>query len=251
MKALITGASSGIGREFAKNLSKEGYDLIIVSRDEENLNKLKSELNTNVRVIAMDLSDINNCKLLYENVKDEDIDLLINNAGFGLFGNFDELDLEKQLNMVDLNVKSVHVLTNLFLKDMIKKDSGKILNVASIAGVMPAGPLMATYYATKAYVLSLTEAIGEELRRRKSSVKIYALCPGPVNTNFNNVAGVQFNIKPLSAEYVSKYALKKINGKKNVIIPGFINKLVYLSSKIVPNGILVKCAYNAQVKKMK
>ena len=112
MKALITGASSGIGREFAKNLSKEGYDLIIVSRDEENLNKLKSELNTSVRVISMDLSDINNCNLLYKNVKDEDIDLVINNAGFGLFGNFDELDLEKQLNMVDLKVKSVHLLTN-------------------------------------------------------------------------------------------------------------------------------------------
>ena len=172
MKALITGASSGIGREFAKNLSKEGYDLIIVSRDEENLNKLKSELNTSVRVISMDLSDINNCKLLYKNVKDEDIDLIINNAGFGLFGNFDELDLEKQLNMVDLNVKSVHVLTNLFINPGIitfflpliffkayfetySADNGFILNCtpATLLKLVFTGPGHKAYILTELFLL--------------------------------------------------------------------------------------------------
>lgn len=251
MKALITGASSGIGYQFAINLAKKGYELIIVARDIENLNKLKEKLNTDVKVIATDLSNLDNCMSLYEELKDQKIDLIINNAGFGLFGNFTEIDVSKQLNMIDLNVKSLHILTNLFLKDMVERNSGKILNVASIAGFMPAGPLMATYYATKSYVLSLTQSISEELRRKKSQVKIFALCPGPVNTNFNNVAGVKFNIKPVTPEYVAKYSIRKMKGKNKVIIPGFISKLVYLSSKIVPNRILIKCAYRAQVKKTK
>lgn len=250
MRALVTGASSGIGYELAKQLSSIGYDLVIVSRDKKNLNKLKDLLKTEVEVIDMDLSNIDNCKKLHEILKDKKIDLLINNAGFGIFGDFGTLDLDRELNMVDLNVKALHTLTKLFLKDMIKNNRGKILNVASIAGFMPAGPLMSTYYATKAYVLSLTRGIDKELRKQGSKVIVSALCPGPVDTKFNDVAKVKFNMKPLTAEYVAKYTIKKLSKGKKVIIPGKISKLIYLASKIIPDRILLESAYRAQTKKI-
>ena len=180
MKALITGASSGIGRDIAINLSKKGYDLILVARDLEKLNEVKSKLHTNVEVVSMDVSNAENCKELHE--KYQNIDILVNNAGFGDCGYFTKTSLDKELKMIDTNIVAYHVLTKLYLQDMKQKNSGKILNVASIAGFMP-GPLMATYYSTKAYVVRLSEAIREELRREKSNVQISILCPGPVNTN--------------------------------------------------------------------
>ena len=146
MKALITGASSGIGRDMARELSKRGYDLILVARDLERLNEVKEELKTNVEVVAMDISKVENCKKLYEEYKG--IDILINNAGFGDCGYFTKTKLEKEISMIETNIVAYHVLTKLYLQDMKEKNSGKILNVASIAGFMP-GPLMATYYATK------------------------------------------------------------------------------------------------------
>ena len=158
MKALITGASSGIGRDIARELSNRGYDLILVARRKSRLEELANELNTKVEIIDMDISSTYNCMQLYNKVKKDNIDILINNAGFGLFGSFDETNLDKELDMIDLNIKAVHVLTKLFLKDFIEKDKGYILNVASSAAFVP-GPLMATYYATKAYVLQLTEAL--------------------------------------------------------------------------------------------
>ena len=206
MKALITGASSGIGRDIAINLSKKGYDLILVARDLEKLNEVKSKLHTNVEVVSMDVSNAENCKELHE--KYQNIDILVNNAGFGDCGYFTKTSLDKELKMIDTNIVAYHVLTKLYLQDMKQKNSGKILNVASIAGFMP-GPLMATYYSTKAYVVRLSEAIREELRREKSNVQISILCPGPVNTNFNKVADVQFALKGLSSEYVAKYAVDK------------------------------------------
>ena len=207
MKALITGASSGIGRDIAINLSKKGYDLILVARDLEKLNEVKSKLHTNVEVVSMDVSNAENCKELHE--KYQNIDILVNNAGFGDCGYFTKTSLDKELKMIDTNIVAYHVLTKLYLQDMKQKNSGKILNVASIAGFMP-GPLMATYYSTKAYVVRLSEAIREELRREKSNVQISILCPGPVNTNFNKVADVQFALKGLSSEYVAKYAVDKL-----------------------------------------
>lgn len=216
MKALVTGASSGIGRDISRELSKRGYDLVIVARNVDKLQELKKELKTNVEIISMDLSSEKNCKELYE--KEKDIDILVNNAGLGEFGRFTETDMEKELAIIRTNILALHILTKLYLKDMTKRNKGRILNVASIAGFMP-GPLMATYYASKAYVVRLSEAIREELNKQNSNVKISLLCPGPVKTNFNNVANVKFEIHALTSEYVAKYAVDKMLKNKFYIIP--------------------------------
>ena len=247
MKVLITGASSGIGRDIAINLSKKGYDLILVARDLEKLNEVKSKLHTNVEVVSMDVSNAENCKELHE--KYQNIDILVNNAGFGDCGYFTKTNLDKELKMIDTNIVAYHVLTKLYLQDMKQKNSGKILNVASIAGFMP-GPLMATYYSTKAYVVRLSEAIREELRREKSNVQISILCPGPVNTNFNKVADVQFALKGLSSEYVAKYAVDKLFKGKFYIVPGWKIKLARFGAKIAPNNFVAKICYNMQRRKI-
>ena len=170
-KALVTGASSGIGRDMTRYLVELGYEVYAVGRDTEKLEILQNELGNRVKAISADLSSKEVCIELYKDLKEENIDLVINNAGFGVFGNFDETDLEKEIDLINTNIVAVHILTKLFLKDMISRDSGKILNVSSIAGTSP-GPLMAAYYSSKAYVLRLTEAIHEELRHNKSNVYI-------------------------------------------------------------------------------
>ena len=207
--ALITGASSGIGRQMAIDLDLRGFDTILVARREDRLKKLASELRHNAEVFECDLSQKEECLRLYEAFKDrEDIIVLINNAGFGQVGFFDETPLDRDLDMLDTNVRSVHILTKLFLRDFMARDKGYILNVASTAGLLPAGPMMSTYYATKAYVKSLTLAINEELSQKKSKVWVCALCPGPVDTEFNEVADASFSISGISAEYCAKYAIR-------------------------------------------
>ena len=248
MKTLITGASSGIGKDLALELSKLGYDLILVARSKDKLQKLAKECKTKVEVVSLDLSTVENCKKLFSMHKN--VDILINNAGYGLYGEFFKTDLEKELNMIDLNVKAVHVLTKLYLKEMIKKDSGRILNVASVAAFLP-GPLMSTYYSTKSYVFNFTAAINKELKKKHSNVKLSVLCPGPVNTNFNNVANVNFKIKGLSSKYVADYAINKMLKNKLIIIPGFINKLGYIGCKLAPLNLLLKIDYNIQKQKEK
>lgn len=250
MKALITGASSGIGRDMARVLSEKGYDLVLVARDSKKLNELKNEIKTNVDIISMDLESVDNCKKLYEQLKDKNIDILINNAGFGDIGAFRKTDMNKELSMIDLNVKTVHILTKLFLNDFVKRDSGHILNVSSASAFQP-GPLMATYYSTKCYVYHLTLAIYEELRQMKSNVKISCLCPGPVNTNFNKVANCEFKVKSLSSEYVAKYAINKMLKNKLLIIPSFNIKLLYIFGRFVPNKLKLKITYNIQYRKAK
>ncbi len=249
MIALVTGASSGIGRDIAKELAKRNIDLILVARDLDKLNEVKEQIqNVSVKVIQKDLSFEQNCKDLYEQVKEEKIDILINNAGFGVFGEFTESSLDKELNMIKTNLVAMHVLTKLFLQDMKKENRGYILNVASIAGYMP-GPLMASYYSTKAYVVRLTQAIKEELRREKSNVKVGVLCPGPVDTNFNNVANVKFKAKSQSSEYVARYTVDKIMKNKFYIVPGFQIKAVRFFSKIIPDNLMARMAYKVQVGK--
>lgn len=248
MKALITGASSGLGREFAKILSNMGYDLILVARRKKRLESLQKELNTNVQIISMDISSSYNCMQLYELVKKEDIEILINNAGFGVFGQFTKTNIEKELDMIDLNIKSVHMLTKLFLKDFKKKNKGYILNVASSAAFLP-GPLMASYYASKSYVFNLTMAIHEELRRENSNVYVGVLCPGPVDTEFNKVAGVKFSVKSLTADKVCNYAINKMFNKKILIIPGFQMKFIYAFSCFLPLKTKLKLTYNIQKSK--
>lgn len=247
MKALITGASSGIGLDMARELDKRGYDLVLVSRDKEKLEKAREKLEgKNIDIIPMDLENPENCKRLYKMV--QDIDILINNAGFGTFGNFIETDLDKEISLINTNITAVHILTKLYLKDMVKKNRGHILNVASIAGFMP-GPLMESYYASKAYVVRLTEGIRAELKKSKSNVKLSLLCPGPVNTNFNNVAGVKFNLHSLSSEKVAKYAINKMLKGKFMIVPGIHIKILRILSKISPNNITSKCVYLMQERK--
>ena len=248
MKALITGASSGLGKDFAVKLSNMGYDLILVSRNKKELEKVANNVKTKVQIEILDLSSKENCIKLFN--KHKNIDLLINNAGYGLFGEFSKTSLDKELNMIDLNINAVHILTKLYLQEMIKKDEGRILNVASTAAFLP-GPLMSTYYSTKSYVYSLTTAIFEELRRIKSNVKISVLCPGPVNTNFNNIAEVNFSIKGLSSDYVTSYAINKMFKNKLVIIPGFTNKLAKMACKISSLKLQLKVDYRIQKRKGK
>lgn len=286
MWALITGASSGIGRDMARYLYRLGYNLIIVARNVDKLNELKTQLSQNksndnikkvqdkerikneiehkkeneiknkstdtqeqqIIVKQVDLSDKDQCIKLYEETKHISLDLLVNNAGFGVFGEFIDTDLEKEINLINTNITAVHVLTKLYLKDMIRNNKGHILNVASIAGMEP-GPLMAAYYASKSYVIRLSRAINKEIKKRKANVKISILCPGPVDTNFNNVAKVVFKAPSMPSEKVAKYGIDKALNGKLIIIPGFLNKCVRFFSKIIPDCILEEVAYHIQRRK--
>ncbi len=250
MKVLITGASSGIGRDMAKYLSGQGHELILVARDKAKLEELQQTLKTRTTIIVMDLTVMSNVKSLYVVCKNENIDVLINNAGFGLWGKFSETDNTKDLEMIDLNIKALYMLTKMFLKDMKRRNHGYILNVASMASFYP-GPLMANYYATKAYVLRLTEGIAYELKKEKSNVVISCLCPGPVDTHFSATAGVHFAVKPLKSEKVARYALDQLLRKKKlVIIPGFKMKCVHFFSRFLSDKMLMRFCYRIQKKKM-
>lgn len=249
MKALITGASSGIGKNMAYVLANKGIDLILVARSKDEMVKIKENVKVEVQVIEMDLLKEKNVYKLYEVCKDMNVDILINNAGFGLFGLFVETDLERELEMIDLNIKAYHILTKLFLKDFIEKDSGYILNVASSAG-FTAGPRLSTYYATKNYVLKLTMAINEELRQSGSNVVVSALCPGPVNTNFNKVAHGEFSIKEASPKYVAEYAIDKLFQKKMLIIPTMRIKAGIFLLRLIPYRLQLIYCYHIQGKKL-
>lgn len=245
MKALITGASSGIGIDMARILAEKGCDLILVARDEEKLNTLKNELNTNVKIVTMDLSIADNCKKLH--AENPDVDLLINNAGFGDCGNFTKTSLDKEISMINTNITAYHILTKLYLIDMKKVNRGHILNVASIAGFMP-GPLMSTYYATKSYIIRLSEGIREELKKEKSNVKISILCPGPVDTNFNKIANVKFSLKERNSFEVAKYAIEHLN--KFYIVPGLDIKLARFGARLFPSSLVSKITYMIQKRKL-
>lgn len=248
MKALITGASSGIGKDMARYLSSLGVDLILVARRKTVLEKLKKELKTNVKIIPLDLSNEDNLEILYNEVENDDIDILINNAGFGLFGEFSKTDIDTEFKMIDVNIKAVHYLTKKFLIDFKNKNNGYILNVASSAGFM-AGPKLSTYYASKNYVLRLTEAIYQELKVEKSNITISCLCPGPVDTEFNKVAHGEFHTSSLSSEYVAKYAIKQMFKHKLYIIPSFKMKLAIFLTRLVPRKLLLKITYKIQDRK--
>lgn len=243
MKAIITGASSGIGEQMAYFLDKKGFDLILVARDTSKLEKVKASLNSDAKIVAIDLASEKNCQYLFNQFPD--VDVLINNAGFGAFGNFYETNLDTELEMIHTNIIAVHVLTKLYLKRMIEKNFGYILNVGSIASFLP-GPLMATYYSTKAYVLRFTQAIQEELHKKNSKVHVSCLCPGPVKTEFLKKAGVKFKTQSASSKYVAQYAIKQMFKNKKIIIPTFKIKLAKFASKFCPDKILAKIAYKIQ-----
>lgn len=238
MIALITGASSGMGKEMALYLQTLGYDLILVSREKGKMEDIFKNNKTKVSFIELDLSKEENCYKLHDMVKNKNIDILINNAGFGDAGHFTKTSLEKEIDMINLNVKAYHILTKLFLIDFNKRNYGRILNVASMAGFMP-GPYMATYYATKSYILNLSLAIYEELKQNKSNVKISILAPGPVKTNFNKVANVKFSIGSLNSKHVATYAIDNMFKNKLIIIPGLSMKLNKILARTSPLKIVL------------
>lgn len=249
MKVLITGASSGIGKDMARIMAKKADELVLVARNIEKLEEIKKELekDAKIEIISKDLSIEENCKEIHNQV--QNVDILINNAGFGECGNFTKTSLEKDINMIKTNIIAYHILTKLYLTDMKEKDSGKILNVASIAGFMP-GPLMATYYATKNYVVKLSEGIREEVKKEHSKVQISILCPGPVETNFNKVANVDFHLREANSMKVAKYAIRKLEKGKFYIVPGIDIKISRFGAKILPTNIISKFAYMAQKRKL-
>ncbi|MBQ8941371.1 MAG: SDR family oxidoreductase [Firmicutes bacterium] len=246
--ALVTGASSGIGREIALILSELGYDLVLVARDEQALKETAAQAKTRCIVLPADLSVRENCKKVYESTKKLDIEILVNDAGFGVFGEFTESPLDRQLNMLDVNVSALHTLMYLFLRDFRRKNKGHILNVGSLAAFAP-GPLLSGYYAGKAYVLNLSLAAAHELKRQGSSVKISVLCPGPVNTDFNRRAGVEFSIKPLSAKTCAKAGVVGMFNGKTVIIPGLFNKIGAFGMRFMPRELVMSACYFVQHRK--
>lgn len=250
MKALITGASSGIGRDMARYLATLNVDLILVARRENLLKDLQKELNVKVKIIPLDLSIKENVYELYKNIKNDNIDILINNAGFGLFGDFTETNLDTEIKMIDVNVLAPHILTKLCLKDMVKKDQGYILNVASSAGFM-AGPHLNTYYATKNYLTKLSMAINEELRCNHSKVVVSCLCPGPVDTEFNKAAKGTFATKEAKSSYVAKYAIDKMFKGKMIIIPTLKMKLAIFGIRFIPYRLQLIIAGHIQKRKTK
>ncbi len=254
MKAMITGASSGLGREMAEILSQMGYDIIAVARRQDKLLELKNILKTDVEVLCADVTKEEDIKKISARLYD--VDVFINNAGFGVFGQLCDSPLERELEMIDTNVKAVHILTKLAAKTFKEKNSGYIMNVASIAAFFP-GPLFSGYYATKSYVLTLTQSLYEELRRAKSNVKISVLCPGPVSTEFEDVAKVRFgtgdepgrSLIIADKTKVSEYAIKKMFNGKLIIVPGLLMKMAVFFRRILSEKMLCKVLYLLQSKK--
>ena len=251
---LITGASSGIGREFSKLFAEKGYRLVITARREKNLAELKKMYpENNVEVIPCDLGSEAGAEYLYNEVKKRSIkvDILINNAGFGLFGEFYETDIEKEKKMIDLNVKALVELSKYFLQEMLERNSGRILNVASIAAFQP-GPYMSVYYASKAFVLSFSEALRNEVRN--TGVCISVLCPGPVETEFEKSSELTKSklfskLKPVTAEKVAYAGYRGLMKNRAVIKPGFFNRAAITAGTFVPTGIKVNIARKIQEKK--
>ncbi len=248
MKALITGASSGIGRDMAYYLAELNYDLILVARRKDRLEEIKRNVKVNVEIIDLDLLVEKNVFRLYEQVKSKNIDIVINNAGFGLFGMTSKTDLQRELEMINLNIKAYHILTKLFLIDFMEKDKGYILNVCSSAGFL-VGPRLNTYYATKNYITKFTMGIYEELKHQNSHVHISCLCPGPVATEFNSVAHGIFNLKEMPSKKVAKYGIDKMLKHKLIIVPGWSVKLGLFLNRFIPWKLSMAITYQIQKRK--
>lgn len=246
MKALITGASSGIGREIASVLAERGCELILCSRDADALNALAAKLKVPCKVIAADLSVEENCRKLYEQTREDGVNILVNNAGFGVFGAFNKTDLDAELELINLNIRAVHMLSKLFLNDFRQRsEKCYVLNVSSMAGFF-AGPLFSSYYASKNYVTRLSEGIYEELRREGSNVSVSVLCPGPVSTGFGKRAGVSFGLSGTPVRKVADAAVRGMFSRKLYIVPGVSNKLLRLLGAIFTSRFCARIVYRLQ-----
>ncbi|MBI0579166.1 SDR family oxidoreductase [Neobacillus cucumis] len=243
--ALITGATSGLGYEFVKLFAADGYNLVLVARNQQKLEEIKNIFtNIEVTLIAKDLSVPGAANEVFQEVEKKGIhiDALINNAGFGLMGNFDDLDLQKQSEMIQLNITALTELTYYFLPSLKQRNKARILNVASTAAFQP-GPLMAVYYATKAFVLSFSEALVEELKG--SSVTVTTLCPGATKTNFGSVAsveGTKMFSRAMSSTIVAQQGYQAMMRGKRVIITGGLNKAGAFAAKFLPRSLGAKIA---------
>lgn len=246
MKILITGASSGIGRDMARYLSSKENELILVSSNKDKLESVSKAL-INSSVYVCDLSNNDNVNKLCEYILKEKPDFVINNAGFGAFGFYDEISLDREIEMINVNIVALHKITKTCLEYM---DNGHILNVNSSAGLMPGGPMLNTYYATKNYVRSYSLGLYKELKKKNKNIHISILCPGPVNTNFNKVAIGTFSIKGLSSEYVAKYAIDKCLKNKLIIVPGFKVKLGIFFSRFLPTKLVLSILFKIQHRKV-
>lgn len=247
---LITGATSGIGEQFAAVFAKRGYRLILSGRNEKKLESLASRYGNNTKICVADLTREEECFELLSKIKDEKIDVFINNAGFGDCGEFVETDIKKEIDIIKVNDIAMHILFKGILKKMKAVDKGIILNVASSAGLLPAGPYMATYYASKAYVVSLTRAVAHELKEHNSRVYVCALCPGPVDTNFNAVADVEFALKGISVKKCVSQAMLGMKKKKTIIVPTFSLDMAMKFQKLIPINFLVDITARQQKKKI-
>ncbi len=252
--ALITGGASGLGYEFAVLLAKDAYHLLLVDINPEKLEETKKELEENyptqVTTITKDMSIQNSSAELFQEIKEIPIDVLINNAGFGLFGPFSETNWEREASMLNLHIMATTHLTKLVLKGMVERGQGKILNMSSLAAFQP-GPLMSIYYASKAYILSFSEAIANELKG--SGVTVTVLCPGQTKTSFQEVVSegtsenkIGFNIA--TPDEVANYGYKAMMKGKSVAIPGTINKILSFLPRIFPRNIATAIVRKIQQK---
>lgn len=251
MYAVITGASSGIGRETALLLAQKGYDLILVARREKRLKNLKKQLEhrypINAQIAVCDLGDRKACLALCQKYKNYPVEILVNSAGFGKIGYITETALDEQLSMIDTNIAGLHILSHQFARQMKR---GYILNIASIAAFQP-GPFLAVYGATKAYIASFSMALGYELKKQGKNISVTTLCPGPVATEFDSVAGTSFSLPSISAKRCAKEGLHGMFQKKRLVIPSLTTKASYLSSKLTPLSIIIPITYRIQKRKVR
>lgn len=250
--ALITGFSSGIGKALSRQFAKDGYDIIGVARDrskmEDTVRELEREFGIEVNLIQKDLAKDGAAKEVYEEVKgfNRPIDILVNDAGVGQHGKFVDIPYERYAHLIHLNVISLTHLTRLFLEDMVKRDHGRILNLGSVAGFQP-GPLLAVYHATKAYVVSLSEALATELEEMNSKVTVTCLCPGPTDTDFFSRADMEeTNVVHhkdklmMPPEEVAEGAYKALMDGERIFIPGTMNKVSTFIRRVIPKSLQSK-----------
>ena len=250
----ITGASSGIGREFARRYARLGFRLILTARRTDRLEALAAELtakhSTFCHILPADLEQESECARLCEALTDERIDIFINNAGFGVCGSFLETSGEKELSMAKVNVLAMHQLFKFAVKKMEAQGFGTVLNVASSAGLLPGGPYMAGYYASKAYVVSLTRGVARELQELHSPVYVCALCPGPVDTEFNDRAGVVFALKGITPEFCVQEAMHGMMHRRTIIVPSAFMRACTTAQKLLPASLLMPIVARQQKKKL-
>ncbi len=246
MRALITGASSGIGRTLAIELAKKKYDLVLVARRIDRLNEIKDMFKDNDIIIKqVDLVNQDQLNQLMNELKAIPIDLLINNAGFGKVGFSSKINTAEEITMIDLNIQSLHQLTKFGIEHM---DQGKIVNISSMASYLPT-PNLASYAATKAYVTSYSEALNYELKVEQRNIQVVTVCPGPVHTEFGQVAGSTQKLKSMPVEKCVKIILNDLQKNKTLIIPGFKMKLLKFLLGLMPKKLILYVSYKVQSKK--